>query len=84
MAQLFSLGCKAFRFMKDTKHIVHISTDVGKHCEHCNIPVGIERFAHSVNHYIEQHGYKLLHVGMEAGRDGEGNLCHFTVAIVGK
>jgi len=37
-----------------------------------------------VNHYINDHAYKLLHVGQETFTDAEGNLCQKTVAIVGK
>ncbi len=70
--------------MSDTKHIVHISTGVETGCEHCNRRVGLDKFAESVNHYIEQHGYKLLHVGMEAGRDQDDKLFHSTVAVLGR
>jgi hypothetical protein len=69
---------------EDISHIVHISTNIGTKCEHCNTRIGGDDFAQSVNHYIEQHGYKLLHIGSEASQDSEGMPCHFTVAIVGK
>ena len=70
--------------MKATKHLVHISTNTGTGCEHCGTPVGLEHFAKSVNHYIEQHGYTLLHVGTETSHDMRGELCHSTVAVLGK
>ncbi len=61
----------------NVKHVVQISTHVGTGCEHCN--VSIDDFADRINHYIEKHGYKLLHVGQETG----ANL-QMTVAVLGK
>jgi hypothetical protein len=41
-------------------------------------------FDESVNHYLKEHGYKLLHVGQETSSDGEGNLWQKTAAVIGK
>lgn len=60
-------------------HIVHISTHISTGCEHCTHTIGGDNFTESVNHYIKQHGYKLLHVGSESG-----NNLTMTVAILGK
>jgi hypothetical protein len=69
---------------KGVNQIVHISTNIGGGCEHCSFPIGLDKFAESVNHYIEQHGYKLLHIGTESSRDDDDRLWHHTVAVVGK
>jgi len=66
-----------------TDHVVHIDTAISKGCEHCNFSIGGDRLAESVNHYIEQHGYKLLHVGSETIGDSS-TPWQTTVAIVGK
>ena len=69
---------------KDINHVIHISTDVSKGCEHCHFLIGGSlRFAESINHYIEQHGYKLLHVGSETTGDCD-TPWNTTVAVVGK
>ena len=66
-------------------HVVHVSTGVGGSCEDCDERVGAERFAESVNHYIEAHGYRLLHVGTEWGAEAEdGGPVNYTVAVLGK
>ena len=65
-------------------HVVHISTNIGTSCEHCSERVGSDRFAESVNHYLEKHGYKLFHIGSECDLDAEGKPCHHTVAVLGK
>jgi hypothetical protein len=67
-----------------TQHIVHISTNITNSCEHCATSVGGEKFAEAVNHYVEQHGYKVLHVGTETIPDMNGGPWHTTVAVVGK
>lgn len=65
-------------------HVVYISTNIGESCKHCSEWVGTDRFAESVNHYIEKHKYRLLHVGSECDSDSEGKPCHHTVAVLGK
>lgn len=67
-----------------TQHVIHIDTNISKGCEHCHFSIGGDRFAESVNHYIEEHGYKLLHVGTETVSAPNGAPWHTTVAIVGK
>ena len=66
------------------EHVVHISTNIGSCCEHCSERVGADRFAESVNHYIEKHGYRLLHMGSECDTASNGKPCHHTVAVLGK
>jgi len=69
--------------MQNAKHVVQVTTTVSTRCEHCEKWVDSEDFQGSVNHYIEQHGYKLLHVGQETTRDMDGKPWHSTVAVLG-
>jgi hypothetical protein len=72
-------------YYEGVEHVVYISTDVSTGCEHCDKMLGgSANFAESINHYIDQHGYKLLHVGSETTRDDVGNPWHCSVAVVGK
>jgi len=66
------------------KHVVQLSTNIGESCKHCSTQVGIDNFASGINHYIQQHDYKLLHVGSETSRDMEGKIYNSTVAVLGK
>ena len=36
-----------------------------------------------VNHFLQQHPCRLLHVGQETTRDDEGNFWHLTVYVLG-
>ena len=65
------------------KHVVQISTYLGKSCEHCSTIVGLENFAESINHYIEAHGYSLLHVGGETSTGVDGEPWEGTTAVLG-
>jgi hypothetical protein len=69
---------------QSVRHVVHISTNHLKPCEHCEAMIGLENWAESVNHYVDQHGYTVLHVGTETTHDQEGRPWHATVAVVGK
>jgi len=71
-------------YYEGVNHVVHISTDESKGCEHCAFRIGTDNFAESINHYISDHGYKLLHVGQETSHDSMGNPFQLTVAVVGK
>ena len=75
---------KAQNYYEGINHIIYISTNIGTGCEHCNARIGLEKLAESINHYIEKHGYKLLHVGTETICDKNGNPSHTTIALVGK
>jgi hypothetical protein len=68
--------------ISDVRHVVHISTGIGTGCKHCHHSIGLERFAESINHYIEAHGYRLLHVGQQTEGYSE-NPYQTTVAVVG-
>jgi hypothetical protein len=65
------------------RHVVHISTNVSTSCEHCDKSISSDFFDESVNHYIDKHGYKLLHVGQETTPDDQGKSWHSTVAVLG-
>ena len=69
--------------MQDVKRTVALSSH-GKHggCDHCGEALG-DNVSASINHFIEVHGYRLLNVGTETSRDGDGNVRHSTVAILG-
>ena len=71
-------------YYEDVTHVVNISTNVGKGCEHCDELIGMDSFTESINHYIKKHGYKLLHVGTETSADSVGKPWHSVVAVLGK
>jgi hypothetical protein len=67
----------------DIKHVVHISTGIVAGCKHCRTPIGGgDQFAESVNHYIQEHQYRLLHVGQQT-EDGSEGPWQTTVAVLG-
>jgi hypothetical protein len=70
--------------LKGISHVVHISTNIGEGCEHCTFQIGTDKFAESINHYIAQHDYKLLHAGTETSEGVDGKLWYHSVALVGK
>ena len=73
-------------YYEGISHTVYLSSNIGKQCEHCNYSVGapIRDVPDDINHYLDNHGYKLLHVGQEYSEDNEGKTIHFTVAVVGR
>ncbi len=66
------------------KHVVHLSTHESIGCPHegCRPKLG-DDFDGWVNHFINDHGYVLLHVGSEACRGDDGKLWNGTVAVLG-
>ena len=65
-------------------HVVHLDEDEGQDCEECGQVFGFDEVAASINHYLERHGYRLLHVGMQTSQDDDSKIWHTTVAMVGK
>ena len=69
--------------IEDVQHTVELNSDTSTGCQHCS--QWIEgRVSAGINHYIAEHGYRLLHVGAQTtpGHD-DGKAWHVTVAILG-
>ena len=69
--------------IKNVKHTVYFSTNSNQGCTLC---AGLKHGCDIdswVNHYIDQHGYSLLHVGSEWGMDSSGASISHTVAMLG-
>jgi hypothetical protein len=65
--------------------VVHFSTNVSRGCpEGCDKLLGGEDFASGVNHLVQQHGYKIRHIGQETYRGDEGTPFHCTPAVLEK
>ena len=71
--------------MENVKRTAAVSTNIGRGCEHCGASVGAfgDSIAESINHYIEEHGYRLLHVGPQTTHGSDGKPWHMTVAVLG-
>ena len=69
------------------QYVTYVSTNIGRSCEHCGYEIGYSTGRHdladSINHYIQKHGYKLLHVGTETSHDDHGKPWHSTDAVLG-
>jgi hypothetical protein len=72
--------------MNDVKRTTQISSNIGRGCEHCGHGIGAlddGDVSDGINHYIEEHGYHLLHVGQETNHGPDGKPWHNTVAVLG-
>lgn len=67
---------KADNYYKGIKHTAHISSN-RQWCEICRIDLRTD-IGTGINHFIDKHGYELLHVGSES--DGKESI---TVAVMG-
>lgn len=73
----------------DVKHVIELtSVNVGP-CTICRAeplrvePGSLTSLAERVNHYIEAHGFRLLHVGQQSAWDRNGQQLQLTVAVLG-
>ena len=73
--------------MEKIKRTTQVSSNIGTSCDHCNERIGAFELSGditpSINHYIEAHGYCLLHVGTQTSHDTNGQPWQSTVAILG-
>ena len=65
-------------------HVVRINTNEPSRCEHCDFKIDSHNFAESINHYLEQHGYSVLHIGTESVMTDRDEPYHTSVAMLGK
>jgi hypothetical protein len=74
--------------MTDVKEVIEVSSNELKQCPH--YPAAFKFSApetpldERINHFIKQHGYKLLHVGQQTTSDADSNPWQTTVAVLGK
>lgn len=74
--------------MSEIQHVIAISSDIHTGCQECNEWKNPSEFsgsaaAEKANHYVQAHGYRILHIGQETGTDNEGRPHQNTVIIVG-
>lgn len=66
---------------------VEISSNIHGGCVHCGaatVDDSSESITDGVNHYIEKHGYRLLHVGQQSSWAPDGKqVWYATVAVLG-
>jgi hypothetical protein len=69
--------------IEETKGIIKLSSSIWRGCEHCHERMG-DSIEDQIAHYVQAHGYRLLHVGQESTHHPDGrDLWHSTVAILG-
>ena len=66
----------------NTTHIVKLSTDLSTACDECHYSVGRD-IGRDVDHYVTEHGYRILHVGQETVDGGDHGHCQATVVVLG-
>ncbi|EGR3108320.1 hypothetical protein DNG97_06920 [Vibrio parahaemolyticus] len=61
-----------------------LSSDIGESCPEpsCSFYCDTGEFAKSIDHLVNEHEYKLVHVGQETTRDDTGENWQTTVAIL--
>ncbi len=71
-------------YYENVEHVIHITTEIEQSCQFCGDADIFGDFAKSVNHYLKEHGYKILHIGQETRTGSSDNLISYTVAVLGK
>ena len=71
-------------YYENVEHVIHVTTEIEKGCQLCESTDIFGDFTKSVNHYIKEHGYKILHIGPETKTGSSGNPVSYTVAVLGK
>ena len=69
--------------MKNVKNVVRVTSNSDDACPHCHRIVSTD-FAETINHYLNEHDYKLLHAGTETEYVDDSKVFHHSVALLGK
>ena len=72
--------------IEEVRGTVQLSTNIGTRCRHCAELVGFSDdgdLSQSINHYIDAHGYRLLHLGTQTSHAADGSPWHSTIAVLG-
>lgn len=69
--------------ISDTKKVIYVSSDANQPCPLCRQHLNAGDIARSINHILDSHQYKLLHIGTETTDDADGRPWLKTVAVLG-
>lgn len=70
--------------VKSPSYLVQLRSNVGQSCRECGDGTGWEGdIAAQANHYMIEHGYRVVHVGQETERASDGSLWHSTAIVIG-
>jgi hypothetical protein len=69
--------------IETVKRTVRLASDEGRSCDHCTFRGQPHELDTQINHYIERHGYRLLHLGTETTAGDRGEAFHRVVAVLG-
>ncbi|MNF82218.1 hypothetical protein D3C84_645180 [compost metagenome] len=67
----------------EAKYAVKLSSNISRSCQYCDKWQDGSEIDDNINHYIKDHGAKLLYVGGEAFTDDYGKIGHHLVAMLG-
>jgi hypothetical protein len=69
----------------DIRHVVTLSSNLSNSCREreCTAKLRSHEPDAVANHYVKEHGYRILHVGQETSHDNEGRPWHSTVFVLG-
>lgn len=70
-------------YYEGISHTVYLSSNLSFACGHCGHLIDNKNIGDSINHYLKDHGYRLLHVGQDTGTGDDGKPFYSTVAVVG-
>ena len=62
--------------------LVYLKADTGNGCQYCTDLDSESDLHEQINHYTEEHDYKLLHIGAEVNRDNKGELFNVELAVL--
>jgi hypothetical protein len=66
------------------ERVIQINTNSGRSCPVCRaVTIGGDEFELGINHLLQEHGGRLLHVGTQSEGGDDGKPWHFPCAVVG-
>lgn len=75
--------------LSDVKQVTRVSSQVWEACPFCDDGASMSErdgtvfLVNQVNHLIEAHGFRLLHVGQQTDWTEAGETVQYTVAVLG-
>ena len=66
------------------KHVIELKSNKESSCPFCQPSTLRGDMSECINHFITQHEYRILHIGMETQHAPTSGSWHNTVAILGR
>lgn len=65
------------------RHLIQVDGNTSTGCQFCKYSIDSRRFPDGANHYLQQHGMRVIGAGQQTSRDYDGQPYSYPFVLLG-